>query len=377
MGEATVAEPTSEALARETRTNWEVYQRLKAMGVIGDTPAPLTGQPKMSIPIPIEGEAKLKLDLQESQRRYEEIRQEAEKNQRYYCDQSRRTKKPWFQNPRSNKMYSEYVLVTPEMAEVALRFNNNPRKRIKRRSVEAYSRDMQAARWIPTSESLDLDYNGEWYNGQHRFNAVLLAGVPVIFYVSWNNLIEARFGQDQGVVRSASEKMSMVLANNVGTKLPAVARAMMRGLNNSGVKFSHAEVTQFAVLHGPIIEWVCKRCPGLRADVQAVFAKAALWYGIDRIEPFVKRVADVMFKSVNDPARRLYEFLHQGRKTGAGSGVLTYKKSLSAVKHFILNREIRALYESDRDIFEWGPNWSVPPKGTAPEDDGDDESVVK
>ena len=350
---------------RSRQTNWEVFQRLKSMGMFPDGSShedhPLSGQPKMSVPLAMPGEEqRLQLQVDESERRYEAIRKEAEANMQYYCKQARDGNKPWFHYPRKEHQYSEYILVTPEMAQEALQYNNNPRKRVKRRTVEAYSRDMKSDRWIPTDESLSLDYAGEWYNGQHRFNACILSGTPTIFYVTFNSLIEARFGVDQGVVRSATEKLDMMLENNIGTKLAAVCRAMMRGVTNTGLKWTDTEICQFAQKHGGVIEWVAKSGPGTRADVQAVIAKAALWYGIERIEPFVKRYTDVMFKSKDDPARRLYEFVLSGKKNGGNNAIITYKKTLAAIHHEISGKSIRALYERDKDIFEWGPDWTIP-----------------
>lgn len=368
-GESVMAQSDTTTQENKTRnTNWEVYQRLRQMGMFKDDETDesykLSGQPKLAAPLPLPGEEqRLRLDVDESKRRYEQIKEEAQKNQTYYLQQAQRQGKPWFHCPRRDSQYSEYILVTPEMAELALEYNNNPRKRIKERTVEAYARDMAADRWIPTDESLSVDYNGEWYNGQHRFNAVVQSGVSVVFYVTFNSLIEARFGVDQGVVRSATEKLDMLLENNIGTKLAAVCRAMMRGVSNTGIKWTDTEICQFASKHGGVIEWVAKACPGTRADVQAVFAKAALWYGIERIEPFVKRFADVMFKSKDDPARRLYEFLLAGKKgSGSTNAIVTYKKTLAAVQHEMSGKSIRALYEREQDIFEWGPNWTVPNK---------------
>lgn len=348
---------------RKRRTNWEVFERLKQMGILPDR---VSGQPKHSVPLPATGE-QASLHVDESKRRYETILREAKDNQRYYLDQAKLTGKQWFHCPRTPNQYSEYVLISPEMAEAALPYNNNPRKRVKPRTIEAYARDMQAGRWLPTDESLSIDYNGEWYDGQHRLNAVIQSGASVVFYITWNSLIEARFGVDQGVVRSATEKLDLVLENNIGTKLAAICRSMMRGISGAGTKWTDAEICQFASKHGPVIEWVAKACPGIRADVQAVIAKAALWYGVDRIEPFAKRLADVMFTCKDDPARRLYEFVLQGKRGVPTSGLVVYRKALSAVYQEVRGRTIRALYERDKDIFEWAPGWTVPPRN------GDDE----
>lgn len=344
-----------------TDVSLDVFERLKLMGIIpeGSQTYKVSGAPKIAIPKSIPGQPQTSLKRQTQQN--VQNRHEGERNQRYYLEHASKSGTPWLHHPKHANQYSEFILVTPEMAEIALQYNNNPRKRIKQRSVEAYSRDMKSNNWIDTAESIDIDINGEIYNGQHRLSAIILAGVPVLLYVTFNTTVEARFGVDQGVTRSATEKLDLVIENNIGTKLAAVCRSMMRGTNQSGTKYSHAEIVQFAMKYGAVIEWIAKTCPGVRADVQAAFAKAALWFGVDRIEPFVRRFADVMFESPHDPARRLHDFVISSRGNGASKGSLTtYKRTVAAVTAYIEGKELRALNERSKDFFEWGPDWVVP-----------------
>lgn len=355
-----------EAIGRQTTV--EIYHRLQKMGIFPELPQSqlLPNSPELRVSIPKINdsgltEGQLAAHLGEDLHRFKQNEESAEKNSRYYQEQAVKTGRPWLHCVKQKNQYSEFVLITPEMAKEALEWNNNPRKRIKRLQIESYARDMRHGRWIQTSESIDVDHRGYIFNGQHRLNSVIVAERPVVFYMTFNCQVEARYPVDSGVKRSTTEKISLVLDNPIGTKLTAICRAMMRGTKAQMTKFSDSEITDFALKYKGVIEWVTKTCPGHRADVQAAFAKAILWYGSEKMQPFIKRFADVMFTSKDDPARRLYEFTLSS-KHGGVTAWTTYCKTLAAIHHYVNNKEIRALYEREKDIFEWGPNWSMPPK---------------
>ena len=102
-----------------------------------------------------------------------------------------------------------------------------------------------------------------------------------------------------------------------------------------------------------------KICPGHRSDVIAAFLKATLWYGPDQMEGFIRRFADVLFTSKDDPAK----LLHQQAKFSKGTTRLSlYRKTLSAVHHYIHGKTVSKLLERDKDLFDWEPGWIVPQK---------------
>jgi hypothetical protein len=352
--------------AKEVREQQEitaqVFERLRSMGVFKEdgqkVSVPVTGQPKLNVPMPIRGEGTKRND--EKSIRNRNI---GEANRKHYMTQATKNGNAWHLNAKQVDQYSEFVIVTPAMAQIVLDKYNPGNRILKRRSLEAYARDIENDRWIETGESIEFDAEGNLYNGQHRFSAVVMANKAALFWVTFNCSVEARYGVDQGVVRSATEKISLVMENKIGDKLPAVARSMMRGLSKLGMKFSNVEITDFALKYGPMIEWATRQCKGCRADVQAAVAKAALWYGIDAVEPFTKQLTNLHFDGVDDPAKRLFEFLHRGRTHGGSTnGLITYKKTLAAIEAFLQGRKIRALYEKEEDLFEWVGKWEMPKK---------------
>lgn len=286
------------------------------------------------------------------------IEKEGKANQAFYLAASKKNKKPWHQNTKQNGVYSEYILVSPEMAEELLKWNDNPRKRIMQSAIDRYRNDMAAGEWTDTAESIAIDYNGYLHNGQHRLNAVVQLGKPQRLYFTFNTLVSAREDEDVGAPRKPAVQIELRLHNRIGNKLPAVCRAAMRGVGNPCARISQAQLAEFAEMYGPQIEWLERICPTYRSDVLAAFLKAILWYGVDRMEPFLKRFGEVLFESTDDPARLLHAAVKLQR--GTRTKLSLYKKTLAAVHHHIQGRRVSKLLERDTDIFEWEAGWKVP-----------------
>jgi hypothetical protein len=285
------------------------------------------------------------------------IEKEAVSNQSFYLT-SAKNGKPWHQNTKKASQYSEYILVSPAMAEELLQWNDNPRKKIMQTVVDRYRTDMDSGEWTDTSQSIAIDYNGYLHNGQHRLTAIVQWGQPQRLYFTFNTLVSAREDEDVGSPRKPAVQIELRLHNRIGNKLPAVCRAAMRGVGNPCARISQAQLADFAEMYGPQVEWLERMCPTYRSDVLAAFLKAILWYGVDKMEPFLKRFGEVLFESTDDPARLLHAAvkLHRGTRTKLS----LYKKTLSAIHHHINGRKVTKLLERDVDIFEWDPGWKVP-----------------
>jgi hypothetical protein len=282
-------------------------------------------------------------------------------NQKYYLAQAKSVGKLWFQVPKHPHQYSEFVLVNPDMARDLMSCNLNIRS-IQKRTVAAYTHDLKNGLWLQTDESISIDVAGNMGNGQHRTEAIIQADVTVPMYITWNVPIESRFVQDSGAKRTVNEKLRLIIDTNLGNRGAALCRAMMSGIN-SRVKFSESQIAQFAIKHERAINWVTHHLPGVRADVQAVIAKAYLWHGEEAMLPFCERFHKVVFQSENDPAGLLYKWLMRVKVSGHNtSGTEVYKKTLAAVDHYISGRTVKNLYERDEDVFEWKADWEVPSK---------------
>jgi hypothetical protein len=278
-------------------------------------------------------------------------------NQRLYVAQARKSGKPWFHHPKQKHQYSEFVLVTPEMAKSLLEHNRNPRKKIMQAVVDRYRSDMAAGEWNDNSSAVAIDYNGHMHNGQHRISAIVQLGKPQRLWFTFQTLVSAREDEDMGAPRKPAVQIEQKLHNRIGNKLPAVCRSAMRGVSGSTKRISSAQLADFAELYGAEIEWLERTCPTYRSDILGAFLKSVLWYGADRMEPFLKRFGDVLFDSKEDPARLLHAV---AKGSGGKTRMNLYKKALAAIHYNITGKRVSKLVEREVDIFEWETGWKVP-----------------
>lgn len=323
-----------------------VLAKLEAMGFSAEN---VTGT-RHYIPKPGERASEMKAMSANEQRALD--------NQKFYLSQAKKTGKPWFHHPKQKEQYSEFVLVTPDMGKQLLEWNKNPRKRVMQSVIDRYCADMRDGEWNDNSSAIAIDYNGHMHNGQHRINAIVQLGRPQRLWFTFQTLTSAREDEDTGAPRKPAVQIELKLNNRIGNKLPAICRAAMRGVNGANQRISSAQLADFAELYGPQIEWLERLCPTYRSDILGAFLKAVLWYGPDRMEPFLKRFGEVLFDSKEDPARLLHGVAKGIR--GGTTRISLYKKALAAIHHYINGNKVSKLIERDEDIFEWDPGWLVP-----------------
>lgn len=292
-----------------------------------------------------------------------EIYDTAKANQGYYLHQAATTGKPWLHCVRQATQYSEFVLVTPEMAKKVLEFNQRTgrfrNRKLTQKDVKVYADDIKFDRWIPTAESISIDTAGMLENGQHRCEAIMLAETPAIMYVTFNVFVLSRFVIDSGRKRSVNDKLNLVVEAPLGPRGAAVCRSMMRGMG-AKAQFSETEISEFALKHEKILHWVSAALPAkatVRSDMQAAVAKAALWFGTEKLEDFCKRYRTMVFKDELDPAAVLYRYLIRAK---GESGITIYQKTLGAIDNELKGKSVRCIFEAEEDVFDWVKGWEVP-----------------
>jgi len=296
----------------------------------------------------------------------------ASEHRDYYLDQQRKdeNRRPWFQYPKYNYQYSEFVYCTPEMMEVLLRYMPINRG-CKDHWVDAIARDVLNERWLQSHESLAINTIGNFHDGQHRAKGIIKANKSWPLYVTWNVPPEAVFVTDSGERRKVNEKLSFLFPDSkITNKTAALCRSMMWGLSNRGIKYSESEIADFAIKHQKVVQWVTHHIRGFRADVQAVVAKSLLWWGEEALLPFVERLKSVQFVGDGDPAKALYLWLQKSKNEGTKSKSYTgpliyYKKTLAAVHAYIYDKGANRLHAKEDDVFEWTPGWDVPANAPA------------
>lgn len=109
---------------------------------------------------------------------------------------------------RNVGMQCQIVEVTPELAEKWLKQNTRNR-RIRDRVAIAYARDMEAGRWAENGEAIKFAADGTLLDGQHRLNAIVLAGVTVTMLVITGLANATQETMDAGSKRTTSDAFSL------------------------------------------------------------------------------------------------------------------------------------------------------------------------
>ncbi len=291
------------------------------------------------------------------------IFKEGLENRDYYLEAQRKDnfRLPWFRYVRKESQYSEFVMLNTAMADALLESiwkESDGNRRLKVWLKDAYKRDIEGDRWIPSDESIGVDYKGNVYNGRHRMTALSESQKEWPFYMTFNALEEAKFTVDSGAKRNSSEKLSLVMNARLGNRTTGFCKALMKGLQ-SRTRYTETEIAEFAHKWESVINWVSLNVPNTRAEVQAAIAKAYLWYGPEKIEPFCERFKEVKFFE-GDPAKALYLTLQKAKVNRTNLMLVAYKKTLTAIEAVISDKNISRLNEREEDIFQWQENWELP-----------------
>jgi hypothetical protein len=299
-----------------------------------------------------------------SDRHKEMIFKEAKENRDFYLKKQKEDggKLPWFRYIRKESQYSEFVMLSTEMARSLLEAiwqEQDGNRKLKIWLKDAYKRDIDNDRWIPSDEAIGIDYNGVVYNGRHRMTALVESGKEWPFYMTFNCLEEAKFTVDSGAKRNASEKLRLVIDTKLGNRTTGFCKAIMKGLQ-SKARYTETEIAEFAHKWQTLVAWMSEHLPSARAEVQAAVAKAYLWYGPEKIEPFAERLREVKFVEDGDPARALYLALTKAKINRINVALVAYKKTLSSIEATMNDKALARLYERDEDIFQWQEGWELP-----------------
>jgi len=150
-------------------------------------------------------------------------------------------------------------LITPEIAQAALRFNESNRP-LSRKRVELYKRDMNAGNWQLNGETISFYDSGELKDGQHRLAAIAESGKPQWVVVVRNipgNVVIA----DRGKTRNVGNILDMA-----GYPAPVRQTNVVGAINllnqccTGRNMLTDAEVTDFVDKYGQILTKAWQAC---------------------------------------------------------------------------------------------------------------------
>jgi hypothetical protein len=124
-----------------------------------------------------------------------------------------------------NKVFTEKVRVTPELAIILLEANKDNRK-IRPSKLAQFKADMNANRWEFNGETVKFANSGELNDGQHRLQAIVETNKPQDLLICFGVERKSRLTVDTGAARSASDHLTVSGWPYAGT-MASVARMTM------------------------------------------------------------------------------------------------------------------------------------------------------
>jgi len=126
-----------------------------------------------------------------------------------------------------NTIKSEVVTITPEIAKLWLKIYNKRNRKLNKRRVNKYIRDMQSGLWVFNGESIKISDENILLDGQHRLEAIAQSGISIESVVITNvPAIKGVFESiDAGMPRSARDAM-MLAGMPHSCLIPAIIRTV-------------------------------------------------------------------------------------------------------------------------------------------------------
>lgn len=111
-------------------------------------------------------------------------------------------------------------VITPQLALRLIESNHDNNRKINKKVVDSYARQMLNGQWKVTGEALKIDINNKFCDGQHRINGVIVAGEMakaanrpfhgIEFMVISGIPLDAMTAMDDGYKRNLNHALDMV-----------------------------------------------------------------------------------------------------------------------------------------------------------------------
>jgi len=172
---------------------------------------------------------------------------------------------------------TEAVHVTPEMAELFLRYNTKNR-RISKVVNERYARIMESRNWKFNGEPIIFSDRGVLLDGQNRLKAISMSGITIPMMIVYGIKEENFSSIDQGSKRTAGQVLNILECKRSNTLAAALRIAYIYfdidpSLSCSSVPYVYNEaLLNFLKLHPEIKNSIAKVATGGRLCSSSVLA---------------------------------------------------------------------------------------------------------
>ena len=231
---------------------------------------------------------------------------------------------------------SNIVTVTPEIANAWLDVNVKNRK-VKKRAVDQYARDMLAGDWKLTGDAIRFDTQNNLIDGQHRLMACVKAGVAFDSFVMYGLPTETQMIIDAGIPRRAADAVYLA-----GIASPIVVAAMAKvlikdrtGTENSLNKCSNTEIMRCIEKHSRMPQYaigggIIPRGLPLSCVSYVLYVAAVLLNEKDRADAMIKVLKTGLPDYKGDP---IHMYRERAMKTGDTALRAPQIVHLNTIKH--------------------------------------------
>lgn len=270
--------------------------------------------------------------------------------------------------------------ITPERAEEIL-LRHNTRNRGTRldngaivpskHAAARYATAMKRGEWKFTHQGVAFDEEGVLLDGATRLLAVVMAGMPQEFLVTYNLPKETQLIVDAGVRRRASDWLQLEHGSFFSKNVTSAARIMIVAPKMEvGRQLTPQSLKDFIEANMPALEFAVglfvKGQRGITvATVFALFARA--YYHLEEPDRGSKlgRFAEVLRGEecnggVENNALRFREYLKESEHGFNAAGrAIAYRKGQFALAKYIAGEKVTRLTQEERDLFPLPPRKNV------------------
>lgn len=252
------------------------------------------------------------------------------------------------------------VLVTPEIAHAYLAKNVGNRK-LQKSAIANYAADMQSGNWEDKPLAICFDEAGQLGNGQHTLHAIIASGKPQYLLIAENVRRRSIAMMDIGQKRTINDIAHFVGEDFNGPRAAVVRIMLSKAVSGRHAGFTFSRLLEAYQFYQEAIDFAFSiggksKCKGINAVTQSVAAMA--WYtkDRDRIAEFMEALRTGCIKSADDDMAviRLREVMLKPANAG---GLLVrqdqFRKTVSALDHFLNRKGAMKLYGRDPDIFPY------------------------
>lgn len=161
-------------------------------------------------------------------------------------------------------MYSKVTSVTPKQAVEWLDTKNAHNRPISQQTVERYTQEIKAGRWINNGQAIIFGKSGNLLNGQHRLKAVVAANKSIETLIVWGVEDKAFDTIDDGNKRSLGDVFAV--SGEVNPKLLATGVRFL-WLYATG-QIERRDLHRGTIATKPIFEDTLKKHGGLRKSTK-------------------------------------------------------------------------------------------------------------